>query len=70
MREIQQIILKQLKDIHAQSESGPLDLPDLKRLETLGVETRTGTPEELGRFVKSESARFGKVIKSAGIKPI
>jgi hypothetical protein len=35
-----------------------------------GVETRTSTPEELGRFVKSETARFGKVSKSAGIKPI
>ena len=45
--------------------------PELvKRLDSVGVETRTSTPEELGRFVKSESARFGKVIKSAGIKPI
>jgi tripartite-type tricarboxylate transporter receptor subunit TctC len=44
--------------------------PELtKRLETFGIETRTSTPEELGRFVKSESARFGKVITSAGIKP-
>src|SRR5207237_6210260 len=45
--------------------------PDLmKRLESVGVETRTSTPEELGRLVKSESARFGKVIRNAGIKPI
>ena len=45
--------------------------PELvKRLDNVGIETRTSTPEELGRFVKSESARFGKVIKSAGIKPI
>jgi tripartite-type tricarboxylate transporter receptor subunit TctC len=45
--------------------------PDLvKRLDNVGVETRTSTPEELGSFVKSESARFGKVIRSAGIKPI
>ena len=42
----------------------------VKRLDTVGVETGTSSPEELGRFVKSESARFGKVIKSAGIKPI
>ena len=48
-----------------------LQNPELRqRLETVGIETRTSTPEELGRFVKSESARFGKVIKSAGIKPI
>ena len=45
--------------------------PDLtKRLEAAGIETKTSTPEELGRFVKSESVRFGKVIKSAGIKPL
>ena len=45
--------------------------PELvKRLDNVGIETKASTPEELGRFVKSESARFGKVIKSAGIKPI
>jgi tripartite-type tricarboxylate transporter receptor subunit TctC len=42
----------------------------VKRLDAVGIETRTSTPEELGRFVRSESARFGKVIRSAGIKPI
>jgi tripartite-type tricarboxylate transporter receptor subunit TctC len=48
-----------------------LTTPDLvKRLDSVGVETRTSTPEEFARFVKSESARFGKVIRSAGIKPI
>jgi tripartite-type tricarboxylate transporter receptor subunit TctC len=45
--------------------------PELvKRLESQGIETGASTPEELGRFVKSESVRFGKVIKNAGIKPI
>jgi tripartite-type tricarboxylate transporter receptor subunit TctC len=45
--------------------------PELvKRLDAVGVQTRTSTPEDLARFVKSESARFGKVIKNAGIKPI
>ena len=42
----------------------------VKRLDSVGVETRTSTPEELGRFVRSESVRFGKVIRGAGIKPI
>jgi tripartite-type tricarboxylate transporter receptor subunit TctC len=45
--------------------------PELvKRLDSVGVETGTSTPEELGQFVRSESERFGKVIRSAGIKPI
>jgi tripartite-type tricarboxylate transporter receptor subunit TctC len=42
----------------------------VQRLETAGIETRTSTPEELGRLVKSETARFGKVIRRAGIKPL
>ena len=42
----------------------------VKRLDNVGVELRSSTPEELGRFVKSETERFGKVIKRAGIKPI
>ena len=40
----------------------------VKRLASVGVETRTSTPEELGRFVRNEAARIAKVIKSAGIK--
>jgi tripartite-type tricarboxylate transporter receptor subunit TctC len=48
-----------------------LSNPELmRRLDSVGVETGSSTPEELARFVKSESARFGKVIRSAGIKPI
>jgi tripartite-type tricarboxylate transporter receptor subunit TctC len=42
----------------------------VKRLASVGVETRTSTPEELGRFVRNEAARIAKVIKSAGIKPM
>jgi len=48
-----------------------LATPELvQRLETAGIETRTSTPEELGRLVKTETARFGKVIRRAGIKPL
>ena len=34
----------------------------------LGVEPRTGTPEQYGDFVKSEVARWARVVKDAGIK--
>jgi len=48
-----------------------LSNPDLvKRLTASGIDTQTSTPEELGKFIRSENTRFGKVIKSAGIKPI
>ena len=43
--------------------------PDMKpRLAQAGVEPLTSTPEEFGNFIRSEAARFDKVIKEAGIK--
>jgi tripartite-type tricarboxylate transporter receptor subunit TctC len=43
--------------------------PDAKeRFANAGVEPMYTTPEEFGKFIMSESARFGKVIKDAGIK--
>jgi tripartite-type tricarboxylate transporter receptor subunit TctC len=43
--------------------------PDMKpRLAPAGVEPLTSTPEEFANFIRSEAARFGKVIKEAGIK--
>ena len=39
-----------------------------ERFAKQGVEVRTTTPEEFGAFVKSEVARWGKVIREAGIK--
>ncbi len=43
--------------------------PDMKpRMALAGVEPLTSTPEEFGNFIRSEAARFDKVIKEAGIK--
>ena len=43
--------------------------PDMKpRLTQAGVEPMTSTPEEFGKFIQSEAARFDKVIREAGIK--
>ncbi len=43
--------------------------PDMKpKLAQAGVEPLTSTPEEFGAFIRSEAARFEKVIKEAGIK--
>jgi tripartite-type tricarboxylate transporter receptor subunit TctC len=42
---------------------------DMKpRFAQAGVEPLTSTPDEFGQFIKSEAARFDKVIKEAGIK--
>jgi tripartite-type tricarboxylate transporter receptor subunit TctC len=47
-----------------------LTSPELKeRLTAAGIEPMNSTPEYFAGFIKSENARFAKVIKDAGIKP-
>ena len=47
-----------------------INAPDMKeRLAANGVDPLGGTPEQFAEFIRSESVRFGKVIKAAGIKP-
>jgi tripartite-type tricarboxylate transporter receptor subunit TctC len=44
--------------------------PDLKsRLVTAGIEPLSSTPQEFGSFIHTETVRYAKVIKDAGIKP-
>ena len=46
-----------------------LQLPDIReRLKQLGSEGVGNTPEEFGRFVRAESAKYAKAIKTAGVK--
>jgi tripartite-type tricarboxylate transporter receptor subunit TctC len=46
-----------------------LALPDvIEKLAVAGVEIQTTTPREWGDFVKSEIAKWGKVVKDAHIK--
>jgi len=43
--------------------------PDLKeRLAAAGIEPLTDTPEHFAEFIKSETARYARIIKDAGIK--
>ena len=43
--------------------------PDMqKRFESQGAETATMTPAELGKYIKTETAKWSKVVKQAGIK--
>jgi tripartite-type tricarboxylate transporter receptor subunit TctC len=39
-----------------------------KALVAQGVDARTSTPEQFGAFIKSENAKWGKIIADAGIK--
>jgi len=46
-----------------------LRLPEVQqRLELLGMETRTSSPEELTQFLQREIGRFGKLIRDSGIR--
>ena len=47
-----------------------LAAPDLKdRLLNAGIQPVGTTPEKFGSFIRSETVRYAKVIKDAGIKP-
>ena len=47
-----------------------LAAPDLRnRLTGMGMEPLSSTPEEFSRYFKAEIARWGRVIREAGIKP-
>jgi tripartite-type tricarboxylate transporter receptor subunit TctC len=39
-----------------------------EKLKTYGMSPAAGTPEQFGAFLQSESARYGKVVREAGIK--
>ena len=47
-----------------------LRAPDIKeRLLAMGAEPVGSTPDQFGTFIKSEMAKWGKVIRDANIKP-
>lgn len=47
-----------------------LERPDIKeKLAKLGLESGGSTPEQLAAFVKADMAKWGKVIKDAGLRP-
>ena len=47
-----------------------LDMPDIRKsLTEQGADVQGGTAEDFGAFMRNESARWGVVVKQAGIKP-
>lgn len=46
-------------------------MPDtIEKLKNIGVETISSTPEQYGEFLKTEIARWGKVVREANIKSL
>ena len=47
-----------------------IGLPEVqKTMGTLGLIPKTGTPEEFGNLIKSDSEKFGKLVKDIGYQP-
>lgn len=47
-----------------------LKLPDVRaKLEAAGIEIQGGTPQQYAALIKSDLAKWGKVVKEAGIQP-
>ena len=47
-----------------------LNMPDIRKsLTDQGADVQGGTPEDFDAFMREESARWGAVVKRAGIKP-
>lgn len=47
-----------------------LKLPDVRaKLEAAGIEVQGGTPQEYAALIKSDLAKWGRVVKEAGIQP-
>jgi tripartite-type tricarboxylate transporter receptor subunit TctC len=47
-----------------------LAMPDIRQsLADQGADIKSGTPEDFGSFMRDEQARWGAVVKQAGIKP-
>ena len=47
-----------------------LKMPDVRaKLEAAGIEIQGGTPQDYAALIKSDLAKWGKVVKEAGIQP-
>jgi tripartite-type tricarboxylate transporter receptor subunit TctC len=55
--------------LNKQINAGLADDKIKTRLTDIGVVVRGGSPADFGKFIASETAKWGKVIRDAGIKP-
>ena len=55
--------------LNKQVNAALVDATIKQRLSDIGVIVRGGSPEDFGKFCASETAKWGKVIRDAGIKP-
>jgi tripartite-type tricarboxylate transporter receptor subunit TctC len=58
-----------INKINAEMKRAAADPQFVKHIEGIGLEIASSTPKEMGDLIRSELARWTKVIKTAGIKP-
>jgi tripartite-type tricarboxylate transporter receptor subunit TctC len=58
-----------LSQLNAELQKFLLEPAFQSRLAELGAVSTSGTPAQFGEFIRAETTRWGKVIKSANIKP-
>ena len=61
---------KAIVDLLNSSINRALQAPDVvEKLTKVGIDPATGTPEEFGRIVAADYAKWGPVVKASGFKP-
>jgi tripartite-type tricarboxylate transporter receptor subunit TctC len=58
-----------VQKINAEMNRAIANAEFVKQIETIGLEPASSTPKEMGDLIRSELARWTKVIRAAGIKP-
>ena len=58
-----------INKINAEMNRAAADPQFVKQIEGIGLEIASSTPKEMGDLIRTELARWTKVIKTAGIKP-
>lgn len=59
-----------IKQLNAEIQKA-LDSPDVRaQFKKMSIEPVGGTPDEFGRFIRDDIAKWRKVVKDAGIKPV
>jgi tripartite-type tricarboxylate transporter receptor subunit TctC len=57
-----------VKKVNAEMRAAVANAGFVKQIESIGLEPASSTPQELGEMIRTELARWSKVIKTAGIK--
>jgi tripartite-type tricarboxylate transporter receptor subunit TctC len=58
-----------VQKINAEMNRAIANAEFVKQIETIGLEPASSTPKDMGDLIRSELARWTKVIRAAGIKP-